>query len=66
MSSAELETIDPSRKKHAVALPDGGYYGTLSVYHELHCLVRKSQNTYIHLHYSTAAHFQKLNAMLLD
>lgn len=40
ISSTELEAISPERKDQAIALPDGGYYGTLSVFHELHCLVR--------------------------
>ena len=35
-SSAELEAISPERKDQAIALPDGGHYGTLSVFHELH------------------------------
>lgn len=39
MTAAELDTIDPARKDSAIQLPDGGYFGSLSVYHNLHCLV---------------------------
>ena len=41
-SSAEMEAIDPKRAQQAVALPDGGYFATLTVFHELHCLVRET------------------------
>ena len=34
-----MAAIDPRRVGDAIALPDGGYYGILSVFHELHCLV---------------------------
>lgn len=40
-----MTAIDGWRKQQAVALPDGGYFGTLTVFHELHCLVRVSQHT---------------------
>lgn len=30
------------RKHEAVKLPDGGYLGMLSVFHELHCIVRSN------------------------
>lgn len=29
----------PGRKEQAIPLPDGGYFGTLNVYHNLHCVV---------------------------
>ena len=44
VSSAEMEAIDLERKYQAVALPDGGYFGTLTVFHELHCLVRETSD----------------------
>ncbi|KAK1753689.1 hypothetical protein QBC47DRAFT_347704 [Echria macrotheca] len=34
----ELEMIGPTRKDEGVKLPDGGYLGTLMVFHELHCV----------------------------
>ena len=34
-----MAAIDPDRAADAIALPDGGYLGSLAVYHELHCLV---------------------------
>lgn len=31
------------REENAVALPDGsGYIGSLNVYHEIHCIVRRA------------------------
>ena len=35
----EFHTIHPDRIDNAIKLPDGGYFGSLFVYHELHCLV---------------------------
>ncbi|KAK3370413.1 hypothetical protein B0H63DRAFT_528134 [Podospora didyma] len=30
--------IDQTRKEEAIELPEGGYFGTLVVFHELHCI----------------------------
>jgi hypothetical protein len=38
-SEHEIDSIDLDRKLSAIKLPDGGYYGTLQVFHELHCIV---------------------------
>jgi len=35
------------REHEAVKLPDGGYLGMLSVFHELHCIVRRANLTFI-------------------
>ena len=40
LSSDEMAAIDPNRVEETIALPDGGYFGILTVFHELHCLVR--------------------------
>ena len=37
--SVEDLTHFPGREEETVALPDGGYLGTLNVFHELHCIV---------------------------
>ncbi|KAJ0123887.1 hypothetical protein J7T55_012358 [Diaporthe amygdali] len=37
-SESEIEAISPDRKYQTVQLPDGGYFGMLHAYHELHCL----------------------------
>lgn len=34
-----MDAISPDRKSQTVRLPDGGYFGMLHAYHELHCLV---------------------------
>ncbi|KAF1822547.1 uncharacterized protein K489DRAFT_320844 [Dissoconium aciculare CBS 342.82] len=39
LSLEELDFLDPARKDSAVELPDGGYYATTQVMHELHCIV---------------------------
>ncbi|KAL9077675.1 MAG: hypothetical protein Q9161_000047 [Pseudevernia consocians] len=41
-----MAAIDPERKEQAIALPDGGYFGTLTVFHELHCLKRLHRYMY--------------------
>ena len=38
--SAEDLAHFPGREEETVARPDGGYLGTLNVFHELHCIVR--------------------------
>ena len=35
-----MAAIDPDRAADAIALPDGGYLGMLTVFHELHCLIK--------------------------
>jgi hypothetical protein len=37
------------REDEAVHLPDGGYLGMLSVFHELHCIVRKDNRLFNYL-----------------
>lgn len=32
----------PERMENGIELPDGGYFATLNVYHNLHCIVRLS------------------------
>jgi len=32
----------PGRKKEAIPLPDGGYFASPNVYHNLHCVVSLS------------------------
>ena len=35
--------MDSERENNrAVKLPDGGYFGSLHVYHELHCIVSRN------------------------
>ncbi|KAK4445306.1 hypothetical protein QBC34DRAFT_306978, partial [Podospora aff. communis PSN243] len=38
LTAEELDNLDPTRKFEGVKLPDGGYLGTLTVFHELHCV----------------------------
>ncbi|KAK3391032.1 hypothetical protein B0H63DRAFT_520229 [Podospora didyma] len=37
-TAEELDSIDATRKNEGVELPDGGYLGILTVFHELHCV----------------------------
>ena len=34
----------PGRKDDSIPLPDGGYYASLYVYHNLHCIVSGRRN----------------------
>ncbi|KXX77723.1 hypothetical protein MMYC01_204874 [Madurella mycetomatis] len=38
LTEAEVDTIAPDRKQSAIPLPDGGYFGMLTIHHELHCV----------------------------
>ncbi|KAK4164427.1 hypothetical protein QBC43DRAFT_344572 [Cladorrhinum sp. PSN259] len=38
LTEAEVDAIDPTRKESSIPLPDGGYFGMLTVHHELHCV----------------------------
>lgn len=37
-TEAEMDQISPSRREQGIALPDGGYFGSLQVFHDLHCI----------------------------
>ncbi|CAG8955465.1 hypothetical protein HYFRA_00010332 [Hymenoscyphus fraxineus] len=46
ISNDEMDLIDSNRASQSVALPDGGYFGTITAIHELHCLKRLYQFMY--------------------
>ena len=37
ISEDEMKRL--GKLENAIALPDGGYFGSLTVYHQLHCVV---------------------------
>ena len=47
-STTEMNAIDPDGLNQAVALPDEGYFGSLTVFHELHCVVSVVTNALLH------------------
>ncbi|OIW29109.1 hypothetical protein CONLIGDRAFT_682026 [Coniochaeta ligniaria NRRL 30616] len=53
-TATELDSIDTARKNSAVQLPDGGYFGNVSVYHDLHCIKSIYRFLYTSHYYPTS------------
>ncbi|KAF5970473.1 hypothetical protein FBULB1_9670 [Fusarium bulbicola] len=49
----------PGRKEQAIELPDGGYFATLNVYHNLHCIKRLHHYMYPDYYFPNITEEQK-------
>ncbi|SPQ23412.1 1bc153c3-b1e0-449e-8bc9-2e29dcdb6895 [Thermothielavioides terrestris] len=58
VTEAEMEAI-PGRRSQAIPLPDGGYYGSLNVYHNLHCIKRLHHYMYPEYYFPNITQRQK-------
>ncbi|KAE8336292.1 hypothetical protein BDV24DRAFT_168432 [Aspergillus arachidicola] len=60
----EMKQIDPGRKDDAIELPDGGYFATLQVWHELHCVKHLHRFVYAEVYFSDLSQAQRADRQI--